>query len=52
MMRLNNTQKRRIQRAVRLGAWDVSKRIADKKSILGSDTGNNGNNVRAVFVRG
>lgn len=49
-MKLNNTQKRRIQRAVRLAAWDTSKRIADKKTALESDTGTN--KQRAIFVRG
>lgn len=49
-MRLNNTQKRRIQRAVRLGAWDVSKRIADKKSSLECDVGRN--KQRLIILRG
>ncbi|AGH32104.1 hypothetical protein VPHG_00037 [Vibrio phage 11895-B1] len=49
-MKLNNTQKRRIQRAVRLAAWDTSKRISDKKITSESDTGTN--RQRVVIVRG
>lgn len=49
-MKLNKTQKRRIQRAVRLAAWDTSKRIADKKSSLELDSGTN--RQRVVIVRG
>lgn len=49
-MKLNNIQKRRIQRAVRLGAWDVSKRIDYKKSSLECEVGRN--KQRLIILRG
>lgn len=52
-MRINRTQQKRINRAVSLGSWNTSKRIATRKqeqqtALQGVKSGN----VQATFVRG
>lgn len=52
-MRINRTQQKRISRAVSLGSWNTSKRIAERKqsqqvALQGVKSGN----VQATFVRG
>lgn len=53
IMRINRTQQKRINRAVSLGSWNTSKRIAERKqeqqtALQGVKSGN----VQATFVRG